>query len=313
MNGTPAWLAALVTLVLGGPAWAADPVAYITEIQRKGGGEVRVKAAGESDGKAPRPLLALKPGDQLEARGEARVVVLFHAGGGTKTVTAANSPFTIAAPTGAAAGGGDQLKSVTASVSQFLLGKQDSPQYSRLSTRGLTPAPLIVAPRHPRVVPEGLTFEWEGGDRLRYTLRVIGPQGVVWEQTNLARRPVTYPATAPPLTPGVPYRWELEAPGHPVERTRFETLTEADLARVRSALAALARAEGYSPGTLIVIRTALVFEEGLYNEARRQIEAAVAAQPDEPNLRLLQGHVYQRIGLNGKAAEAFDRAKALMR
>lgn len=62
--------------------------------------------------------------------------MLFHAGGGTKTVTAANSPFTIAAPTGAAAGGGDQLKSVTASVSQFLLGKQDSPQYRRRSTRG---------------------------------------------------------------------------------------------------------------------------------------------------------------------------------
>jgi hypothetical protein len=312
MKGTIAWLAALVTLGLGGPAWAADPVAYITEIQRKGGGEVRVKAAGESDWKAPRPLLALKPGDQLQVKGDARVVVLFHAGGGTKTVTAASSPFTIAAPAGAA-GGGDQLKTVTASVSQFLLGKQDSPQYRRLSTRGLTPAPLIVAPRHTRVFAEGLTFEWEGGDRLRYTLRIIGPQGVVWEQANLARQPVTYPATAPPLTPGVPYRWELEAPGHPVERTQFEILAGADLARVRSALAALDRAEGYSPGTLIVMRAALLFEEGLYNEARRQIEAAVAAQPDEPNLRLLQGHVYQRIGLNGKAAEAFDRAKALMR
>lgn len=312
MNGRIAWLVALVTLALCGPAWAADPVAYITEIQRKGGGEVRLKAVGENDWKKPQPLLALKPGDQLEARGEARVVVLFHAGGGTKTVTAANSPFTIAAPAGAA-GGGDQLKTVTASVSQFLLGKQDPPQYRQLATRGLTPAPLIISPRHTRVFPEGLTFEWEGGDRLRYTLRVIGPQGVVWEQTNLARQPVPYPATAPPLTPGVPYRWELEAPGHPVERTQFEVLTEADAARVRSALAALDRAEGYSPGTLIVMRTALLFEEGLYNEARRQLDAAAGAHPDEPNLQLLQGHVYQRIGLNGKAAEAFDRAKALMR
>jgi hypothetical protein len=303
--------ATLWLLTVHGLAWAADPVAYITEIQRKGG-EVRVKAAGESDWKAPRPLLALRPGDQLQAEGAARIVVLFHAGAGTKTVTSASSPFTIAAPAGSG-GGGDQLKNVTASVSQFLLGKQDAPQYRRLSTRGLTVDPLIISPRHTRVFPAELSFEWEGSDRLRYTLRIVGPQGVVWEQTGLPRQPVVYPASAPPLTPGVPYRWELEAPGHPVERTQFEVLTDADAARIRGALGALERAEGYSPGTLIVMRSALLFEEGLFDEARRQLERAVAAQPDEPNLRLLQGHVYQRVGLNGKAAEAFDRVKALMR
>ncbi|MGH7276541.1 MAG: tetratricopeptide repeat protein [Candidatus Rokuibacteriota bacterium] len=310
MRGRIAGLAALAVLVLGGPAWAADPVAYITEIQKKGAGEVRVRVAGESEWKAPRPLLALRPGDQLQVQGDVRVVVLFHAGGGTKTVTAENSPFTVASAAGA---GGGQLKTVTSSVSQFLLGKQDAPQYRRLSTRGLTRPPLIIAPRHTRVLPTDLRFEWEGGDRLRYTVRLVGPQGTVWEQRDLPRQPLDYPVTAPPLTPGVPYRWELEAPGHPVERSQFEVLSEADAARVRSALAALDRAEGYSPGTLVVMRTALLFEEGLYNEARRQIEAAVAVQPDEPNLRLLQGHVYQRIGLNGKAADAFDLSAKAMR
>lgn len=310
MRGTIAWLVALVTLAVCGPARAADPVAYITEI-KKGGGEVRVKAAGESDWKAPRPLLALRGGDQLEARGDARLVVLFHAGGGTKTVTAANSPFTIAVP--AASAGAGQLKTVSASVGRFLLGKQDTPQYRRLATRSLVAPPLIVSPRRTRVFAEGLTFEWEGGDRLRYALRLIGPQGLVWAQKDLPRKPVPYPATAPALTPGVPYRWELEAPGHPVERAQFEILTEADAARVRAALAALDRAEGYSPGTLVVMRAALLFEEGLHTEARRQLEAAVAERPDEPSLPLLQGHVYQRVGLNAKAAEAFDRAKALMR
>ena len=303
--------AALWALLLHGLAWSADPVAYITEIQKKAG-EVRVKAAGESEWKAPRPLLALRPGDQLQAQGDARIVVLFHAGGGTKTVTSANSPFTILSPAGSA-GGGDHLKNVTASVSQFLLGKQEPPQYRRASTRGLVPDPIIISPRHTRVFPGELRFEWEGSDRLQYTLRILGPQGVVWEQKELPRQPLRYPASAPPITPGVAYRLELEAPGHPVERTQFEVLTDAEAARIRDALTALDRAEGYSPGTLIVMRTALLFEEGLFTEARRQAESAVAAQPDEPTLRLLQGHVYQRIGLNAKAAEAFDRAKTLLR
>lgn len=309
MKRTVAWLAALVALALGAPAWAADPIAYITEIQRKGTGTVQVRAAGESEWTAPRPLLALRPGDQIQARGDARVVVLFHAGGGTKTVTAENSPFTVAPAAGGAGAGRDQLRTVTASVSQFLLGKQETPQYRKLSTRGLVPPPVILAPRHTRVFPEDLRFEWEGSDRLRYTVRVVGPQGTLWEQRDVPRQPIGYPATAPPLAPGAAYRWELEAPGHPAQRTQFEILGDADAARVRNALAALDRAEGYSPGTLAVMRTALLFEEGLYNEARRQLDAALTAQPNEPNLRMLQGYVYQRIGLDAKAADAFDKAK----
>lgn len=304
------WLLVLWTVALGAPVWAADPVAYITEIQRKGQGEVRVRAAGESDWKVPRPLLALRPGDQLRVEGDVRVVVLFH-GGGTKPVTPANSPFTIAAV--AAAGAGDQLKTLTAGVSQFLLGKQEAPTYRRLATRGLSPAPVIVSPRHARVLPASVTFEWEGAESLRYTIRVFGPEGVVWEQANLTRQPLVYPASAPPLKPGVRYRWELVAPGYPIDESQFELLSDVAATRIRSALALLDRAQGYSPGTLNVMRTALLFEEGLYDEARRQLETAVAAAPEEPNLRLLQGHVYQQIGLNAKAAAAFDLAKDLMR
>ncbi len=307
MKRTFVGLVALGALALGTAAWAADPVAYITEIQKKAGGEVRVRGAGESEWKAPRPLLALRPGDQIQVQGDARVVVLFHAGGGTKTVTAASSPFTVAAAIGAAGGG--QLRTVTASVSQFLLGKQETPQYRKLATRGLCAEPLILSPRHTRLFAGELRLEWDGCDRYRYTVRVVGPQGVLWEQADLPRQPLAYPATAPALTPGVPYRWELEAAGHPVERAQFEILTEGEAQRIRGTLSLLDRAEGYSPVTLVVMRTAVLFEEGLYNEARRQLETALAAQPGEPNLRMLQGYVYQRIGLNALAADAFEKAK----
>ncbi len=309
MKQTLAWLAVLGVLVLGVAAWAADPVAYITEIQRKAAGEVRVRFAGESDWRAPRPLQALRPGDQLQVQGDARVVVLFHAGAGTKTVTSARSPFTVEVAAGGAAGSRDQLRTVTASVGQFLLGKQETPQYRRLATRSICPEPLIIAPRHTRLFAGDLRFEWEGCDRYRYTVRLVGPQGVVWEQSDLPRQVLAYPATAPALMPGVPYRWELEAPGRPVDRTQFEVLADADAARIRSALGALDRVEGYSPGTLVVMRAVLLFEEGLYADARRQVETALGAQPNEPNLRMLQGYVYQRIGLSARAADAFDRAK----
>lgn len=308
MKRTLVWLAALGTLALGAAtAWAADPIAYITEIQKKGAGGVGVRAAGAADWKTPRPLLALRPGDQIRAQGDARVVVLFHAGGGTKTVTAANSPFTVAPLTGGSGGG--QLRAVTASVSQFLLGRQETPQYRRLATRGLCAEPLIVSPRHSRLFAGELRFEWEGCDRYRYTVRLAGPQGVLWEQKDLPRQTLVYPATAPPLTPGVPYRWELEAPGHPIERARFEVLTDGEAERIRGTLALLDHAPGYSPVTLVVMRTAVLFEEGLYNEARRQLQAALAARPNEPSLWMLEGYVYQRIGLASLAADAFERAK----
>ena len=41
------------------PAWAADPVAVLTEI-RPGQGEVRVKRAADAGWVAPQPLLALR-------------------------------------------------------------------------------------------------------------------------------------------------------------------------------------------------------------------------------------------------------------
>src|SRR5260370_1474649 len=98
MKRTFVGLVALGALALGTAAWAADPVAYVTEIQKKAGGEVRVRGAGESEWKAPRPLLALRPGDQIQGQGDARAVVLFPPGGGPKTVTPPSSPSTVAAP-----------------------------------------------------------------------------------------------------------------------------------------------------------------------------------------------------------------------
>jgi hypothetical protein len=77
--------------------WAVDPVAYLTEIT-SGRGHVQIKVAGADEWKRPQPLLALPNGDQVRVTADARVVVLYHAGGAIQTVTAANSPLTIRPP-----------------------------------------------------------------------------------------------------------------------------------------------------------------------------------------------------------------------
>ncbi len=301
--------AVTVGLAFGVAAWAADPVAYLTEIRRKGAAEVRVKPVDATAWQTPQPLLALRLGDQVRASGDAEVVILFH-GGGTVTVKAENSPFTVsAAPSQRTA---EQLRVVTSSVTEFFLGKQKAPTYRRAATRG--EAATIVSPRHTRLLPEPLTFEWEGPEHLRYTVRVLGPDGVVWQQADLPRRPLRYPAGAPPLARGVKYAWELEAPGQPVQRTPFEIVSDEESRTIRQALAVLERdtRQGYSRATVTVMRAAFLFEGGLFAEARRELERAAAADPDEPTLRTMLGHVYDHTGLPGKAAQEFERAKALV-
>jgi hypothetical protein len=288
------------------PARAADPVAVLTEI-RPGRGEVRMRAAGAADWVVPRPLQGLRPGDQVRASGDGRATVV-SAGGRTQTVTAATSPLTVEAPSGPAAS--DRARDVVAGVTQFLLGQQKAPTYQSLSVRaGGTPPVRILVPRDTRVMAESVTFEWTGPVRPEYRLAVEGPGGTpVWERDGLPRRPLAYPGTAPPLSPGARYAWTVELPGHQAQRAEFEVLPAADAARVRAALADLPAGEGSSGA---VLRAGLLFREGLFADARGELARAVAADPDEPTLRLLLGYVYDRLGLKELAAREFDEAEYL--
>jgi predicted Zn-dependent protease len=68
---------------------------------------------------------------------------------------------------------------------------------------------------------------------------------------------------------------------------------------------------GYPWNTVILMRAGLLFQEGLDHEARRELQAGIAAEPDEPTLYRLLGHIYDRIGLRQLAAEAHDEAQFL--
>ena len=78
-------LAGTLVLALAALASAADPVGVLTEIRAERG-RVEVKRAGESEWKPAQPLLALRPGDQIRATGEARASLVFTGGRGAQAV-----------------------------------------------------------------------------------------------------------------------------------------------------------------------------------------------------------------------------------
>lgn len=304
-------LAGVLVLVLAALASAADPVGVLTEIRAERG-RVEVKRAGEPEWKPAQPLLALRPGDQIRATGEARASLVFTGGRGAQAVSAANSPFTVQAST--AAGASDKVRSLVGGVTDFLAGKQKDLAYLPLSVRSVRPPRLVqLQPRETKVLPGSVTFEWSGSDTLRYKVRVLGPQGILWEQANLPRKPVVYPASAPALEPGVRYFWQLEADGKPMQQTEFQILPAAEAARVRESLDILVPASlpGYPPSSVALMRAGYVLRDGLYADARRELLTALAADPDEPTLHLLLGQVYDTIGLGELAKREFIEARDL--
>ena len=303
-------LVVLGMLLIPAPVRAADPIAYITEIQRPGPGSALVRRAGEPRTEPAQPLLALARGDEIRITGDTRIVVLYHQGGGTRMVSREHSPFTVSAPPTAPTP--ERLGVLMGIVGQVFLNQQPPTGYRRLSVRDASvPAIVLVSPRRTRVLPDALTFEWTG-TAASYTLRIQTPDGVVWEARNVARSPVAYPREAPRLVSGIEYTWEVEAEDQPSQRARFEVLSAADAVRVRAALETVqaASGQGYSPGTIPLMRAAVLLDEGLYADARRELLAAAAVRR-EPAYHMLLGHVYQRVSLGDHAARSFELARTL--
>jgi len=175
------------------------------------------------------------------------------------------------------------------------------------------PRVVQLAPRDTKILPGAVAFEWNGSDTLRYRVRVLSAQGLLWEQADLPRRPVTYPASAPALQPGVRYLWQLETAGQPVQQTEFEILASGDAARVQESLGILVPASlpGYPASSVTIMRAGYLLRDGLYAEARGELLAAVAKDPDEPTLHLLLGQVYETIGLTELAQREYVDARDL--
>ena len=304
-------LLTVALLSVSGAAEAAEPVAVVTELHL-GQGEVRVKPVDEVEWVSARLLQSLRPGDQIVATADARAVLIFAGGTGPQVLSAANSPLSVQVGPGSA--GSERLRGVLGSVTQFLIGQsRKPPTYQAITVRGPATDPVLLLPRDSRVMPGAVEFQWSGPAHARYELKVLGPQAVVWSQT-VTGTSLPYPASAPALRPGVRYTWELRSAGaRAAPRAQFEILPADEAARVQSALSLLGAEvlPSSPPSTAALLQAGLLYKEGLHDEARRRLATAIAADPKEPTLRLLLGHLATEVGLHQLAADAFEDAREL--
>ena len=287
-------------------AWASDPVAVLTEMQARQG-KVEVKPAGADW--QPQAAAPLRAGDQVRAVGDARAVLVFTGGRGTGRHV---GQLAVRHPGQTAEGTSDRARTVLGNVTSFLIGQQ----------REVVPVPVGAerapsrrssSPRATRGAASSLTFEWAGRppEIPRAPARAAGRRGVGAERPRAAAAAVS--GGAPAWTAGTRYTWELQTQEHGAQSASFEIASAADATRVRDSLALLtpSTAQAYPPATLALMRAGLLFQETLYADARRELLTAIAAAPEEPTLRLLLGHVYDRTGLTQLAATEFDEAEAL--
>lgn len=170
MRKVTAWLAVAVVMVSGaapGGAQTRDVGAMITEI-KPGRGRIEVRGPGTQDWRPAGPLLALKVGDSLRATEDATAVVVLAGRRGSVQVDAARSPFVVTAPPA-----DTKLQKAYLLVESglgFLGGNPRETPRPILSTRGMARPPVILSPRGGPVMPDALTFEWQGYQFARYAL-----------------------------------------------------------------------------------------------------------------------------------------------
>ena len=303
-------VAVLALLLVAGAAAAqsTETVGMITEI-KTGRGRLEVRSGG--DWRRAGPLQALRAGDAVRATDDAVAVVML-SGGGTVKIEAANSPYTVAARA-------DDTRTqkartlVQAGLGFLAAGQREAPT-AVLSTRSATKPPVVIAPRNTSVLPGPLALEWAGSRFARYTVRLVGPSGPVFERRGVAGGRLDYPSDAPALTPGTRYTIQVASGEQAPQEAWFEVL-DADRARmVADDLAALTQsfAGGASRNSAAVVRAGMLASAGLLHDARRVVLDALASDPDEAALHQVLGNLYQKSGLGELAAESYDEAQFLL-
>lgn len=310
------WVSLAVVLAIPLSPWpglgqGGETAGVITEI-KPGRGRVEVKAAGASEWRRAGPLMALRAGDTVRVSENASVVILLSGGRGSVKVDAASSPFVVPAPH-AEAGKVQKARTLLAASLNFLSSEAKELPKAVLATRAGPRPPAILSPRNGPVLPGPLSFEWLGSRFSRYTLRILGPSGVVHEVKNLTGAKLDYPPTAPPLAPGTRYTFQVLAGSHPPQEAWFEVLDPQRAQAVQRELLVLEQELGplVPPNTLVTARVGLLANRGLLHDARLALVAALAKDPDEPTLHQLLGNLYANAGLPELAAESYDEAQFL--
>jgi hypothetical protein len=305
------WWSLIVAMVL----WSAPPaifaqgqqaIAVITELKFNRG-EVQIRSSG---GKAPERaavLQSLYPGSVVQTTQDAVAVVFFTDGTRTVTVNEKNPSFEVKVVPANDKPSGARVKDVAG----LLLGKKKPPTYVALAVRGKAQPPTLLSPRNSKIISETPTFHWTGMDHQPATIKVFGPEGVIWSAENVNLTKIAYPTSAPRLQPDIEYAWGLEKRGFPASKTTFKLVRAAEALAIQDQLTELTSLGGLSKTTLAVLKANFLMSRDLFHEAREILLEGTAADPDEPTLHFVLGELYDKIGLRSLATEEYGAAEFL--
>ncbi|MSP41581.1 MAG: hypothetical protein EXR70_24110 [Deltaproteobacteria bacterium] len=285
---------------------AQDALAVITELKFNRG-DIQLRASSGAAPAKPAVLQSLYAGNVIQTKGDVVAVVFFTDGSGTISVDEKNPNFEIKAGQSKGSAAGSKVREVAG----LLLGKKKPPTYVALSVRGKPQAPTLLSPRNTKLTSDAPTFQWMGMDQQPGSVKVFGPQGVIWSADNINLTKIAYPASAPRLQPEVEYSWVIEKKGFAVTRVPFKLLRSADADEVKNRLAELSSVSAASKTTFAVLKANLLMSKELFHDAREVLSEAIAADNDEPTLHFVLAELYDKIGLKNLAGEEYNEAEFL--
>lgn len=309
MKRTVTSLLAIALLLLSRQAIFAaqsdEVIAVITELKFNRG-DIQITAPGKTSAEKPGVLQSLYNGSKVLVSKDATAMVLFTDGSNTVKVDDKNSPYEVkrAAKSGQAAG---KLKE----TANLLVGKSSAPNFVALAVRGKLRGPTLLSPRDGKLLTATPTFQWMGMESEPSTVKVHGPQGVIWSAENLATTQIAYPSSAPALKPGESYSWSVERRGAAVEKTSFRLGSFDDNRTLQEQLAAIDANTALPKTTAAILKGNLLVARAYFYDAREILLSAAKADPDEPTLHFLLGEVYDKTGLRNLAQEEFSEAQLL--
>jgi hypothetical protein len=286
-------------------ARAQEAIGVITELKFNRG-DIQLRATSNAAPTKPAVLQSLYAGNVVQTTKDALAVIFFTDGSRTVTVDEKNSTFEVRASQAKDGQAGARVKEFAG----LLLGKKKPPSYVALSVRGKAP-PTLLSPRNTKLLSDTPTFQWMGMDQQPGTVKVFGPQGMIWSADNINLSKIAYPASAPRLQPEIDYAWLIERKGVAGSKTTFKLLRPSDAQAVKERLTELSNVNGLPKTTLAVLRANFLISKELFYDARETLSEAIAADSDEPTLHFVLGELYDKIGLKNLANEEYSEAEFL--
>lgn len=276
-------------------------------------GAVEVRPRDGVKWEPARPLMALRPGDAVQATEDAWAIVVMSGSLRSVRIDATSSPFVVSAlPVDA--GPSKKAALLVRATLDYLSGRLRDRLAPILVTRGEPRSAVIVGPRNCAVLPGPLVVEWSGMAGTRATVRILGDSTLLLERRDVVSGWIESSTAELGLGPRVQYRIRLHLDGSPVEETWFEVVDhewalgiQQDLVEIQHTLP-----PDTSTTSLAIIKTGHLMRLGLLHDARLVLSQALVRAPDEPAIHVLMGDLYASSGLGDLAVESYQRARSLL-